>query len=465
MSAIITKRGFTLAGLLLLVVGGTIWFQNRYDDAPRQVVSLTSFTEDEYPESPESKSRRFGQYSHKRLSIEHITDTRFRFLLEPANSQTAPIELSDIDLAHLVAAVPAGMKADPDLVKVGLIDREWNRQQVRFSRPSPHVHVQNGGDGLEDRTLTRIDLARNCLNAGLWELLLFTTEDGEERVYEHLWFTFPLGLYKQLFEKVNGLSYWSHWWSLEHWVDPTGTPIRLERLRTVEREWPVQATAQWDEPVAARDEQERKQKNILTPIAATYRDWYKQQVRFASFIPPGRYSVHHPRATELHYLAELTGAILRNVVLPGRSKPLIEIDLAFRSDRTGENTHFIVGGLDLATLPTASVNEYDHGWRAPLGIANPSFFETYDEARTHPPIQRTFYGFHLDAQSRWLDHHAIGVDGPLLHWAADDPTLLHLYLLSYERHALLNHIVITVPPDVDHPYSDRPMWREPSTSY
>lgn len=37
------------------------------------------------------------------------------------------------------------------------------------------------------------------------------------------------------------------------------------------------------------------------------------------------------------------------------------------------------------------------------------------------------------------------MDGPLLHWDADEPSRLHLYLLSYERHALLNHVVITVP--------------------
>lgn len=103
-----------------------------------------------------------------------------------------------------------------------------------------YVKVHDGGDGFEQRTLSRVDLARNCLNAGLWEPLLFVEEDGDERVYEHTWFTLPLGLYKNLFERVNGLSYWDYWWSLEHyWVDPAGTSIRLDRIRTVEREWPV----------------------------------------------------------------------------------------------------------------------------------------------------------------------------------------------------------------------------------
>ena len=434
-----------LACLAILIIVGTAWFTDRYDDRPQQVVLLTAFAKDTYPENPENTSQVFGAYPHRRLIIQRTEGTRFRFLLEPATLQAAAIELTDVDLAHFVAAVPPWVKSDLDLTKIGMIDREWNRQQVRFARTSTHIDVREGGDGFEQRALSRVDLARNCLNAGLWELLLFTTKDGEERVYEHLWFTFPLGLYKNLFEQVNALSYWSYWWSLEHWVDPSGTPIHVDGLRTIEREWPIQATARWDEPVPAKGEQALKRKNILTPFAATYRDWYNQPVRFASFIPPGRYSRAHPRETELHYLAELTGAIVRQVKLIGGSESLFEIELVFRSNKTGEATRLILGGLDGAAIPVASPEHYDRGWQVPLGIGNPSFFESYETVTANPPTERTFYGLHLDAQDRWLDHHAIGVDGPLLHWDVDDPTLLHLYLLSYERHALLNHFVILLP--------------------
>jgi hypothetical protein len=438
-------RFASLACLAILVIAGLAWFADRYDDRPQQTVPLIAFTKEDYPENPENTSQVFGADRHRRLIIDRLGDTRFRFLLEPATPQAAAIELTEVDLAHFVAAVPPWAKSDLDLTKIGLVDREWNRQQVRFSRNSPHVHVREGGDGFEQRALSRIDLARNCLNAGLWELLLFTTEGGEERVYEHLWFTFPLGLYKNLFERVNGLSYWSYWWSLEHWVDPSGTPIRLDRLRTVEREWPAQATARWDEPVSAMGEQARKRKNILTPVAATYRDWYTQPVQFASFIPPGRYSRAHPRETQLHYLAQLIGATVRNVTLSGNSRSLLEMELALRSLKTGEMTRLILGGLDGTAIPVASPEQHDRGWQVPLGIGNPSFFEAYEQVVASPPIQRTFYGFHLDAQNRWLDHHAIGVDGPLFHWDADDPSLLHLYLLSYERHTLLNHVILVIP--------------------
>lgn len=438
----------TLVGLTVVIGAlgvGVAWFADRYDGQPEQSVSLRTFSEEEYPENPDHTSSGYGQYPHRVLVIQQLGGTRFRFVLRPAAPHAATIELVEVDLAHLVAAVPPWLTQDADLTRVGLIDREWNRQQVRFGRESPVVHVSADGDGIEVRSLSRVDLARNCLNAGLWEILLFTQEEGEERIYEHLWFTFPLGLYKHLFEQVNGLSYWSYWWPLEHWADPSGTPIHLDRLRAVEQDWPIRATVHWDEAPPFHGEQRRKRANSLSGAAASYREWYPRPVQFASFIPPGRYSLRHPRETRLHYLSELTGAVLRLVRMPSHPQRLYEIELTFRSSQTAERTRLIIGGLDLAALPSLSPEQYERGWQIPLGIANPSFFESYDELAARPPVTRSVYGFHLDADGRWLDHHAIGVDGPLMHRDADEPFLLHVYLLSYERHALLNHVTLVLP--------------------
>jgi len=52
----------------------------------------------------------------------------------------------------------------------------------------------------------------------------------------------------------------------------------------------------------------------------------------------------------------------------------------------------------------------------------------------------------LDDEGRWIDHHRFAIDGPVLHRDARSPDLLHVYLLSYERHTLINHIVITTQP-------------------
>jgi hypothetical protein len=434
-----------VALVVLSVIGAGFWLQSRYRVASELTVPTRAFSNQEYPEDPEARSRVFGNYPHSALTIRQVSGTRFHFLLHPGSDHATTIDLGEVDLAYFVAAVPPWVKADSDLTRVGLIDREWNRQQVQFSRQTGLIRVHSGGDGFEARALTRVDLARNCLNAGLWELLLFTVEENEEVVYEHLWFTFPLGLYKDLFESVNGLSYWDYWWSLEHWVDPSGTSIRLDRLRTIDREWVVTAHAAWDEAPVARGEQRMKRRNILSPPIHTYRDWYRQPVRFASFIPPGRYSLDHPRETQLHYLDEFTGARLRQIHTSASPEVLFELDLRFRDGQTGETTRIVIGGLDLASLPAAMPAQYERGWQVPFGIGNPSFFESYEYLVGNPSLKRPFYGFHLDAQDRWIDHHAIGVDGPLLHWDATDPSLLHLYLVSYERHALLNHFVIVCP--------------------
>jgi hypothetical protein len=445
-----TWKSYVILGLTTLTaglgLGGAAWFHVRYDDGSTRVVPLQHFTTAEYPEDPEPRSIQYGHYPHRAITIQHLGETRFRFLMEPASGHATTIELPEVDLAHLVASVPAWVKPDPDLTRVGLIDREWNRQQVRFRRDSPFVRLFEGGDGFEEQALTRVDLARNCLNAGLWEVILYTVEDGEERRYEHAWFTFPLGLYKNLFERVNGLSYWDYWWSLEHWVDPAGTPIRLDRLRRVEREWPLQVIALWDELPLAMGEQRLKQKNVLAPPIYTYRDWYDHPVQFASFIPPGRYSVAHPRDTKLHDLADFKGATLRRVRTPEAARDLFELDLSFRSP-DGVPTRLVFGGLDLAAMPRLSPDRYERGWAVPMGIGNLSFFESYEFLLSNPPLVRPFYGLHLDAQDRWINHHAVGVDGPLLHRDAADPSRLHLYLLAYERHALLNHFVLACPPD------------------
>jgi hypothetical protein len=98
-----------------------------------------------------------------RTTLRRPGATQFRFLIEPNSDQAAAIELTKVNPAHLVAEVPPWIKQEPELTKIGLIDREWNRQQVRFDRSSSHVHVREGGDGFEQRALSRVDLARTCI--------------------------------------------------------------------------------------------------------------------------------------------------------------------------------------------------------------------------------------------------------------------------------------------------------------
>src|SRR5207302_573305 len=95
--------------------------------------------------------------------------------------------------------LPGWVRDDPGAVRIALTDRQWNRQQVSFERTSAHLEVTGSEDGSdwEKEHLLSADLAKNCLNAGLWEVLLFDKDEaGHKALYYQGWFTFPLGHYQ-----------------------------------------------------------------------------------------------------------------------------------------------------------------------------------------------------------------------------------------------------------------------------
>ena len=147
-------------------------------------------------------------------------------------------------------------------------------------------------------------IAKNCLNAGLWEILLFTKEKGGKALYYQGWFTFPLGHYKDVFEEITGLSYWKHWRRLEHWVDPVGSSINLKALRKVLNEREVQAEFLAHEHIFASGEQRRKLRTTNFQNVITWKDFCGSSVEFATFAPPGRYYVEKPWKSEYWRIAE-----------------------------------------------------------------------------------------------------------------------------------------------------------------
>jgi hypothetical protein len=78
-----------------------------------------------------------------------------------------------------------------------------------------------------------------------------------------------------------------------------------------------------------------------------------------------------------------------------------------------------------------------------MGIGVPPFFQSYDALRQHPPYQSPYVSVLLDGDDQWIDHHAFAIDGVVMHRDATDPTVLHVYLLSYERHSLIGHFVVS----------------------
>jgi hypothetical protein len=434
-----------VAVLLLAVVVAVVVRQYlRYATAEVMDLPIQEFTNAEYPEDTALRSVHYGQYAGRTLTLVQKDETHFDFIFKPTNPHTATITFRNVDVSLMTPSEPEWTKADPGLERIALTDRQWNRQQVRFDPHSPQVEVV-GGDGFEKADLYSAELAKNCLNAGLWEVQLSVQEDGNKALYYHGWFTFPLGHYKHIFEQNTGRSYWNHWYYLEHWFDPAGTVVRLDRLRQVFNERDVPAFFDRNEKIIVAGEQVKKRQTTIATNIRTWDDFYdERRVRFATFMAPGRYSVQHPWKNEYWRMNQFDKAILREIVSPATSKPLQELELVFGSRQTGEKCRFIVSGFDVAALPQLPIHDYPKGLYMPMGIGTPAFFQSYDELQKNQPDKSAYFCVMLDAEGRWINHHDLAVDGPVMHRDATNPDLLHIYLLSYERHSLIAHVVVTI---------------------
>ncbi len=436
--------GLSVAGMLLVaVVGLSVRTHLRYKIADTMELAVREYTNAEYPEDPANSSLHHRQYDGRRLTLVKKDATHFDFVFESDHTPVARVVFQDVDVSLLSMNPPAWAKDDPGILQIALTDREWNRQQVSFGGPGmAHVEI-TGGDGWERENLFSAELARNCLNAGLWEVLLFTKEGGDKALYYQGWFTFPLGHYKELFEINTGLPYWRHWYYLEHWFDPAGTPVPLDKLREIVSERKVTATFDRSERVIAVGDQVGKRRTTVDENVRTWGDFYDgRKIRFASFIPPGKYSLNHLWKNEYRRIDRFDKAILREIKSPATDKMLHELELIFSSTKQEGTIRFFVSGFDLATLPQLPETDYPKGLYMPMGIGVPPFYQSYEELEKHPPDKSPYVSVLVDEQDRWIDHHSFAIDGPVLHRDEKHSDLLHVYLLSYERHSLIAHFVI-----------------------
>ena len=409
--------------VVILIIIAMVLYTARYRSSPLGIPVEEATT---YPDDPAVRSPAYGTYGNRQLDIIQRDPTHFDFIFTSPDPQVATITFSNIDLSLFIPALPSSVQGDPNLEKITLVEREWNRQQASFTPTSPHIQI-TGGDGFETNNTFSLELSRNCLNAGLWEVLLFENSNNQKQLYYQGWFTFPLGLYQQLFETVNGSSYWSHWYRLEHWKDPEGTPVDLDRLRTVSTEAILDHTS---EIITVSGEQSRKQKT-----------WTQNgdETIFATFAPPGRYDLSNPWPHRLHQITELQTITRREITTPA-GQPLDEVELTFYDPEEDQTNRLLISGIDLSTLPITS--DYTQGLSLPMGISVPPVYQTYDQLAANPPADSPYFSLLLNEEDQWINHHLTGVDGAILHRNPQNPSIIHLYLLSYERHTILGHYTI-----------------------
>ena len=232
-----------------------IWKERKYRVADQMTLPVVEYSSAEYPEDPALHALLHNRYKGRVLRLVRKAPGRFDFNFESTNRNVARVSFKDIDVTLFTPRAPEWARRDAGLTRIALVDREWNRQQVAFPARSPHLEV-SGGDGVERQRLFSAELANNCLNAGLWEVLLFVEENGQKALYYQGWFTFPRGHYAEMFEANNAAPYRSWWRQMEHWVDPAGTPVNVDRLRAVVAELPERITPHPDESVFAAGEQQ-----------------------------------------------------------------------------------------------------------------------------------------------------------------------------------------------------------------
>ena len=401
---------------------------------------IKELTDVQYPDNPdiEIRSDLDGIYSHKHVELRLNEDsTLLDFLFVPGNALSDSIFVNQVRIEEFIPFFPTTID-DDYLNQIGVINQEWNRQQVKFLAGQFEVGKLNG----EGTKIKRVDIARNCLNAYLWEVIIYLEEGGRLKPYYHGWFDFPHELYQDLFNKRNQFN-WKHYDEhLVNWIDPDSKLINYQKIRHIDEELQVNFEVLNHLYYPLIGERKKKFKNIIYPRnPSCINDFLTDSTLYGTFTPPGFYNTSDPRVTQLGRLSHVDSLQVKKVSSAFTDdKDLLEISILY-SD-SNRSTRLVIGGIDQSKIPTLKRSKMDKGYQMPMGIANHSFYEDYKTMLANKSQENPFYAFFTDKSGKWLDSHKIGVDGPLMYFDAEDPEVLHLWLLSFERHSFVGHYLI-----------------------
>ncbi|AHM60245.1 hypothetical protein D770_09940 [Flammeovirgaceae bacterium 311] len=426
------KNSWSICLLLLLVCIG---FQacNQQQEGI-WVIPVQELNKQEYPDNPDLESMHslHDEVLYESFKLTEKDSNRFDIVMIP-NADGDTIEISSISLMEWVPTIASHLKGDEYLSTIAVVNQEWNRNQIRFDTGDFTIK------GANRHNIERVDVARNCLNAYLWEVIMWAEENGTTKPYYHGWFNFPKDLYARLFEARNGVSFEKYAAVLEEWTDPASEKINLSKLRTVVSEQAVAFSNHNQESYPLKGERSRKLKNVLYPKNTTkIQDFLTDKTLYATFSQPGFYNPKDPRKTELSRLSQLEEVLVRKIKpVPATNDSLLEIELVFNNPAKDITTRYYISGIDLAEIPVLDVEQANDGWQNSMGFGNHTFYETYEHAQKHSSLTSPYFAALTDGQGRWLDSHKIGIDGPLMH--LDKEGKLHLWILSFERHSFVGH--------------------------
>ncbi len=400
----------------------------------------------QYPNNPdiENRSSDWKNYKHQKAIIERHGKDDFSIIFLASNSSSDTIKLSHINLLEMIPTLPNYIN-NTYLKTIGIINAEWNRQEVLFRKGKFLISNEHE----EGSKTTRVDLARNCLNSFLWELITFTEENGIEKPNYHGWFNFPKKLYIELFNEVNKgkLTFKEYENFLLDYKDPPKQKIDLNLLRSIKSEKILKFKNLNNQFYPLTGARKSKFKNIIYPKnPKNINDFLTDKTSFATFLYPGIYSKSDPRPTTLSMLAKPKKVIFRETISKNFYKDkTFELDVVFeRKNNPQYITRVVIGGLKKDSIKQLKIEDYNKGLKMPMGIGNHSFYENIDYSEKHSSKDSPYYAFIIDGKGNWIDSHFFGIDGPLLHFDDKKESLLHYWLLSFERHAMVSHLTFTL---------------------
>ena len=402
----------------------------------KHLIPVTNLSDQQYLDNPDIgyRSKDYKTDLISKVNIEELGDSSMG--LHVITKEGNWISFNEVKLLEFIPTIPNHLKNDEYLGLLALVNQEWNRNQVRYS----------GSDFVcSDSSITRVDIARNCLNSYLWELIVYKEENGSLLPYTHTWFDFPHEWYQRLFKKRNGVEFSKYADYLENWKDPKSDDVDLfafRRFVDAADNMVLSYRSENDTMYPLEGARLKKLKEVIIPKSfESIRELQTDSTLYATFTPPGFYNRMDPRKTELGRLDCLMFIEINQVVSKADGEVYEEVEMRFVHENGKDQTALIIGGIDIEKSPILDYYEAVHGWKSSMGFSNHTFYETAEEHENYSTKTSPYYALLLDGEGNWLDSHKIGIDGPIMYWDKDG--LLHIWLLSFERHSLVGHYIVT----------------------
>lgn len=403
------------------------------DRAQRWEFKIVELNDSDYPDNPDIGFRhsRYNTDAFDKGALIKKDDT-YTFVFQLKNGDS--ITIQQLNMMQFIPETPEHLKKDDYLNKLALINQEWNRNQVKLLA---------GEFQCGNQDIVRVDVARNCLNSYLWEVILYAEENERTLPIAHGWFNFPKKKYRELFNKRNSGAFEPLKEHLVNWHDIESRFVNKTLLRKYVKEMNIYHIDLSDSMYPLKAAREKKRKEIMWPKQFhSMRDLQNDSSTFATFTPPGFYNKSDPRHTELGRFKHLNGLHLYRTQSVHSGKELHEIEFNFDDPETGRNTRLFVGGIDLSKMPQLSASNANKGWKNSMGFGNHSFYESLSDFNKYNTAKSDYYAYLTDGNGNWLDSHKVGIDGPIIHLDKEQPELIHIWLLSFERHALIGHYLL-----------------------